>query len=170
MAAALLLAGMAAWAEQVCDTSTYPLSSPSERFTDNGDGTVTDKRSNLMWMRCAAGQQWTGGTCAGDPDRHSWQSAQDAAGDINRDGSFFFSDWRLPNLPELATIAERQCNDPRINLTIFPRTPAAVFWTATSRPGAGDDKRVYGLSFGSQGVTYVSKDESHLLRLVRTGP
>jgi hypothetical protein len=164
------LACSTAWSAQVCDTSVYPLSSPTERFVDNGDGTVTDKQSSLMWMRCSAGQQWSEGSCVGRPGRYSWQSARQVADEINQDGSFFFNDWRLPRLPELATIAERQCSDPRINLQVFPGTPASVYWTTTARPGAQDDGQVYGLSFGLEGVTYVPKAEQHMLRLVRTGP
>ncbi|SOR63447.1 conserved hypothetical protein [Leptospira interrogans serovar Manilae] len=35
------------------------VSSPS--FVDNGDGTVTDQNTNLVWQQCPAGV--TGGTC-----------------------------------------------------------------------------------------------------------
>ncbi len=38
----LLLASTPVLAEQTCDTHTYPMSTPTERFTDNGDGTLTD--------------------------------------------------------------------------------------------------------------------------------
>ncbi|EMN94578.1 hypothetical protein LEP1GSC110_0917 [Leptospira interrogans serovar Medanensis str. UT053] len=36
------------------------MSSPS--FVDNGDGTVTDQNTNLVWQQCPASV--TGGTCA----------------------------------------------------------------------------------------------------------
>ena len=158
------------WAEQVCDTGVYPLSAPTERFKDNGDGTVTDRQSNLMWMRCAAGQSWSGETCTGSPDLHSWQSARQVAEAVNASGSHFFKDWRLPKLPELASIIERQCSDPRVNLEVFPGTPAGIFWTATARPNTDEKDKIYGLSFGIGGVTHIPKGEQHMLRLVRTGP
>jgi hypothetical protein len=155
---------------QICDTSRYPLSTPTTRFEDHGDGTVTDKESKLMWMRCAIGQTWAGGTCVGSPTPLAWAAAQEAAQSVNKRGSFFYSDWRVPQVPELAGIAERQCQDPRINLTIFPHTPAEAFWTATSRPSNGTEAFAFTLSFGAEGVKYMSKEEKHDVRLVRTAP
>jgi hypothetical protein len=155
---------------QSCDVNLYPLSTPTARFTDNGDGTVTDKESKLMWMRCAVGQTWVKGTCSGAAASLTWQGALDAAQAINKRGSFFFSDWRLPQVPELAGIAERQCKNPRINLTVFPDTPSDAFWTATSRPSKKVETFAFVLGFGADGVRYVSKEETHDVRLVRTTP
>jgi hypothetical protein len=169
-----------------CDTSTYPLSSPTTRFDDGHDGTVTDKESKLMWMRCAVGQSWSQGTCAGQSALLNWADAETAAKTLNKSGKFFFSDWRLPQLPELASIAERQCKSPRINLEIFPNTAADFFWSATSRPpGAASgppgsapaasaspsetpEHFAFALSFGPDGVTYANKQEQHDVRLVRS--
>jgi hypothetical protein len=166
----LLAFTSSARAEQVCDTSLYPLSAPTERFQDNGDGTVTDTQTSLMWMRCSAGQAWSEGTCVGEASRHDWTAAAELADRINQTGAFFFNDWRVPKLPELATIAERQCENPRINLDVFPRTPAAAYWTTSSRPGLDDDPLAYALSFGPEGVLRLPKAQMHLVRLVRTGP
>ncbi|WP_296807549.1 DUF1566 domain-containing protein [Thiocapsa sp.] len=159
-----------AFAEQACDTSRYPLSSPTERFSDNGDGTVTDDVAQLMWMRCSAGQTWSGGTCVGEAALYDWQGAQDLAAAMNASGARFFNDWRVPNLSELAMIAERQCESPRINLAIFPETPSSVFWTNSLRPGEGFETFAYALSFGPEGVQHTAKNERHALRLVRTAP
>jgi len=155
---------------QSCDVSLYPLSTPTERFEDNGDGTVTDKQSKLMWMRCAVGQIWVKGTCDGAAVALTWAAALDAAQSINRRGSFFFNDWRVPQVPELAGIAERQCKNPRINLTVFPATPPVAFWTATSRPSNSVEASAFVLGFGTDGVKYASKLETHDVRLVRTAP
>ncbi len=172
--AALLIIPLGAAAadppRQVCDTSRYPLSSPTTRFEDHGDGTVTDTQSKLMWMRCAAGQTWTRGTCAGRAAALSWQSARDAAQAVNKAGTFFYGDWRIPQVSELAGIAERQCSNPRINLAIFPETPAEPFWTATSRQTADSESFAFVLSFGADGVKYENKQEKHVVRLVRTAP
>jgi hypothetical protein len=160
----------AAPAQQVCDTTRYPLSTPTVQFEDHGDGTVTDRRSNLMWLRCAAGQEWTGATCVGTPTTVSWGEAQDAAKAINAGGKHFFSDWRLPQIQELAMIAERQCRNPRINLTLFPATPEAAFWSSTSRPSADAEASAFTLSFGQEGIAYENKEARHYVRLVRNGP
>ena len=172
----LLAASCPAWAGQVCDTSKFPASAPTERFDDNGDGTVTDRTNQLVWMRCSAGQVWSDGTCVSSPEPRDWSSAQAYADEVNRGGAHFFTDWRLPKLPELATIVERECKDPRINLTVFPNTPAEAYWSATPRPstpGGGpmaDEGLVYALDFGAEGVSARPRSERHLVRLVRTGP
>lgn len=164
----LLLGLSPASAEQRCDVTEFPLSAPTDRFEDNGDGTVTDTASGLMWMRCSIGQTWRDGACIGDLLSLDWHSAQAAAETINGDGSLFFSDWRVPKLPSLAMIIERQCQDPRINLTVFPGTPAKAFWTSTARPGDASDSSVYALSFGPEGVQRIQKDALNFVRLVRT--
>ena len=159
-----------AFAEQTCDTGRYPLSSPTERFSDNGDGTVTDVVSQLMWMRCSVGQTWSGETCLGETAAYDWQAAQEAATALNASGSHFFNDWRVPKLRELAMIAERQCENPRINLAVFPNTPPSLFWTESLRPGEGEEGYAYALSFGPEGVQHIEKTERHEVRLVRTAP
>lgn len=166
----LLLSSPPVWAEQICDTSSYPMSAPVERFKDNGDGTLTDTQSKLTWMRCSLGQVWTGVTCTGAPTSFTWQDAQDAASKLDHDGGFAgHVDWRVPHIPELATIAERQCSNPRINLTLFPATPAVYYWTATTRRGPGMDALAYIISFGAEGAKYKSKNEVLDVRLVSGG-
>lgn len=153
-------------AEQTCDTRLYPLSAPNERYALHEDGTVTDVVSDLMWMRCSVGQTWSGETCVGTPTPMRWQEAEDAAVRVNDEGEFFFNDWRLPTLRELAMIAERQCENPRINLSVFAATPADFYWTTSTR--AGEEGEVYALSFGPEGAGLRSKDAQGYARLVRT--
>jgi hypothetical protein len=151
---------------QIRDTSVYPLSTPTSRFRDNRDGTVTDTQQKLMWMTCSVGQAADAKACRGTPSALTWSAAEAAARAVNQGGRFFFNDWRVPQLPELASIAERQCKNPRINLAVFPDTPAEGFWSSSSRKAG--DAEAFVLSFGAEGVRYASKDESHDVRLVRT--
>ena len=164
--------GITSWqgvaAQQACDGTQLSLS--AARFQDNGDGTVTDTESKLMWMRCLGGQQWQGSRCVGAAADYEWAGAGQQAEQLNRDGSAFFNDWRVPSLRELATITDRGCRNPRTNLTVFPGTPAVAFWSSTARPGEAASERVLALSFGSEGVMLARKDERFHLRLVRTGP
>ncbi len=162
-----VVAVSAASAQQVCDTLDRPLSTPSARFEDNGDGTVTDKESRLMWLRCSIGQQWNGTNCTGQWSLHDWSSAQAAAAAVNRSGAQFFNDWRLPSLREMATITERQCRNPRANLAVFPGTPAVPHWTSTPRPGTDPGTSAFTLSFGDEGIEYRGFDQQHAVRLVR---
>ncbi len=123
-----------------------------------------------MWMRCASGQQWSGKRCVGSAAAFAWSDAQRYAEKVSRDGAAFFNDWRVPALSELATITDRGCANPRTDLSVFPDTPAAAFWSSTPRPGEAGGERVLALSFGAEGVMLARKEERLHLRLVRTGP
>ena len=168
----VLLAGTSAWrsveAQPACNSGESSL--PSARFQDNGDGTVTDVESKLMWMRCSSGQQWTGGRCTSTAAAYGWADAQRHADQVSREGGAFFNDWRVPSLRELATITDRGCKNPRTNVSVFPGTPAAPYWSSTPRPGETAGERALGLSFGAEGVVLARKDERFHVRLVRTGP
>lgn len=157
-----------AMASGACDTKASTL--PSTRFQDNGDGTVTDRQSQLVWMRCAAGQQWSAGQCVGRAGKVDWQEAQRQVERVNRDSDAFHGDWRLPSLTELASITDRRCGPPRTNVDVFPQTAAAAFWSSTARPGEASGERVFVMSFGNAGVAPARKEERHHLRLVRIGP
>lgn len=166
----LLLSSPLAWAGQTCDTTTYAFSIHADQYKDNGDGTLTDNQSQLTWMRCSMGQTWSGASCTGAPVTYSWQAAQDAAVKLDQQGGYAgHSDWRVPQIPELAMIVERQCSNPRTNITLFPATPAVYYWTATTRRGPGMDAYAYVLSFGEEGAKYMGKEAVFNVRLVRGG-
>ncbi|NOU01047.1 MAG: DUF1566 domain-containing protein [Gallionella sp.] len=163
----LILGSSPLMAEQSCDTQAYPMSLHAEQFIDNGDGTLTDNQSKLTWMRCSLGQTWTGTTCIGTPTTHTLLVAVAEACKLNEQGGYAgHSDWRVPQIPELAMIVERQCTNPRTNQALFPETPSNYFWTATppADPGNG-----YVLSFGAEGAMYKSRGEMLHVRLVSGG-
>ena len=153
-------------AQQTCDAglSTLQLT----RFRDNGDGTVTDVDSKLMWMRCSSGQSWVNDQCSGQATTYNWPDAVREANQISRSGDAFFNDWRVPALRDLATITDRGCENPRTNLLLFPDTPSSAFWTSTPRPGAKPEDMAFALSFGAEGVLAASKDERFYVRFVRS--
>ena len=166
LAAALSSASIA---DQSCKTGD-PLSSPTSRFEDNGDGTVTDTATMLMWMRCSAGQTWSQEACDGTPRAYNVDDARQLAKQVNDEGAYFFDDWRVPSIRELATISERQCSDPRINLTVFPNTPPDFYWSRNVRAGERASRRGYAMSFGADGVAFPQQSEALYVRLVRHAP
>ncbi len=164
---ACTLTSSAVLAAQTCNTKDYPLSIKAEQYQGNVNGTLTDNQSALTWMRCSLGQTWSENTCTGQPATHTWQSAQEAASKLNQQGGYAGrSDWRVPHIPELAMIVERQCTNPRTNLALFPETPANYFWTATVPAIPGN---AYVLSFGAEGAQYKGKEEMLNVRLVSGG-
>lgn len=60
-------------------------------FADNGDGTITDHATSLMWTK----------TDSSDP--MNWEAALAYAGNLGTGG---YADWRLPNAKELQSIVD----------------------------------------------------------------
>jgi len=103
-------------------------STPTSAFTDHGDGTVTHNLTGLTWKQCAEGLSGAG--CAtGAATAMAWSAALATAKNANFAGH---SDWRLPNKKELESIVESCGYNPAINQTLFPATPASVFWSGSS--------------------------------------
>ncbi len=90
-----------------------------ESYTDNGDGTVTDNVTGLMW------QQEVPGT-------YTWEGAMAYCPKLTLANH---SGWRLPSLIELVSIVDPSVQNPSINSTVFPHTPATYFWSSTPLPG-----------------------------------
>lgn len=110
---------------QVCKTNIGPNTS-NLRFSVNGNE-VTDKETGLTWRRCSLGQ--SGDNCStGSPSTYTWNGALQAAKDQRIETGQL---WRLPNIKELSSIVEEECFSPSINLTIFPGTESASYWSAS---------------------------------------
>ena len=134
-------------------------STPDSRFKIQG-GEAFDVTTQLTWKRCSVGQQWDTdiAACTGLAMTYTWSKALGLADDV----------WRLPNVKELYSLTEVACANPMINLTVFPDTPAADFWT--SSPDTGNDRYVWIVSFLSQGFNWANKMDSRAhVRLVRDG-
>ena len=99
-------------------------------FVDNGDGTVTDSATGLMWTKR-------------DSDKAmNWQQALKYAEELNYAG---YSDWRLPNAKELHSIVDYTCSpdttrsaaiDPVFEVTAIRNEGGArdypYYWTGTT--------------------------------------
>jgi hypothetical protein len=131
---------------------------------------VTDDRTTLVWRRCPEGTTWNGATCSGVASLFTQEAAlQQAASQATATGVA----WRLPNLKELASLADRSQTAPAIDLAVFPATPPSEFWTST--PVVGDGRIGNYIDFGNgyAGYGYVSamvRGASLVVRLVRDGP
>jgi len=133
----------------------------SSPYADNGDGTVTDTRTGLIWQRCAVGQMWNGISCVGKTSVHKQKQA--LALRVYFAGR---SDWRLPTIDELKSIIEQNEAEPAINMAAFPNTPSSFFWSSTKNPGNTSDL-LY--AYFGNGTIYAngSLKDSHRFRLVR---
>jgi len=104
---------------------------PSPRFADNGDGTVTDRLTNLIWLK--------------DADRFgevTWEQALAnvkhlGAGNCGLEDGSRPGDWRLPNIRELFSLVDYETGDPIIPAGHpFENVKRSIYWTSTTLASA----------------------------------
>ncbi len=102
--------------------------SPEPRFVDNGDGTITDALTGLIWTKSASlgnsAMTWSSGL--------SYANALGGGMDGLTDGSVA-GDWRLPNVRELQSLTDYSNYDPCLeNGHPFVSVPVAYYWTSST--------------------------------------
>ena len=103
------------YTETFGEDSDYEINPPS--YTDNGDGTVTDNVTGLMWQQ---------------EDDNVTRTWDDALTDRDNLGLAGHTDWRLPNDIELISIVNYGFFDPAIDTTAFPNTDSEFgYWSST---------------------------------------
>ncbi len=142
--------------------TSIPSSTPTSRFIDHGDGTITDIETQLMWAKCT--EALTGSGCTnGRVPKQGWKQALELANSSTLAGHV---DWRLPNVNELRSIVEGRCYRPAINPAVFPNTPVTGFWS--SSPIANHIDRVWVVYFEFGRSTHTaSRAGTENFRLVR---
>jgi len=91
---------------------------PNPRFADNGDGTVTDRLTGLIWLENANAfgtRPWTDALA----DCNTLNTAEKGLSDGSFEG-----DWRLPNENELRSLVAWQYYHPAV-----PNTTGTAKWT-----------------------------------------
>lgn len=117
-----------------------PTAHAQARYTYSAAGDeVTDTKTGLTWRRCSEGQAWSGTTCTGTAATYSHEGALARA--KTQIG------WRLPNVKELASLADKTRTSPAIDTTAFPATPSEWYWSAT--PFAGNASFAWDVFFGA---------------------
>ncbi|OYU45663.1 MAG: hypothetical protein CFE44_06320 [Burkholderiales bacterium PBB4] len=132
-------------------------------YTDNGNGTVTDPVTQLTWMRCAVGQVWDGRTCTGTASPLLPTAVVTLNGTITFAG---FSDWRVPSVRELSSIADRVRLSPATDSDAFPNTPLISFWSSTSVAGSASLRWYVNFDRGDVGRVSTT---AYNVRMVRGG-
>ena len=150
--------------------SGVKITTPSENFKINGNGTINDKKTGLMWKVASEGQTWSGGKVSGACEIFTWRKAMKRVEAVNSGSvgdNCGYNDWRVPTVEELATIVEKAAYGPSINLEIFPGTPSSYYWSSTAESNFSSDAQ--GVDFYGGGSKFYSKENNHFLRLVRLG-
>ena len=140
-------------------------------FTDNGDGTITDSTTGLVWDKCSRGQVWDNttppGTCTGAASTHTWAAALAQAIAANAASHRGQADWRLPNRTELESLVKIDANNPAIDSTHFPATHHTWYWTSTTY--APNPALAWIVLFNNGNTHAFSKTGTSPVRLVRSG-
>lgn len=106
------------------------IAKPDGIYLDNGDGTVSDRETGLIWAKCALGLR--GGSCAdGLASMANWKDALELTQTANIDEYLGQDDWRMPSVAELRTLVEKACYSPAINENLFPNTGSGLYWTSS---------------------------------------
>jgi len=92
------------------------------QLTDNGDGTVSDSSTSLMWQK--------GGAPLYDLP-YSWDGAMGYCEALTDGG---YTDWRLPNVKELESLSviDGSKYSPPISTALFPNARKWKYWTSTT--------------------------------------
>ena len=154
----------------------------ADHYRINGDGTVIDTMTGLMWKRCSEGQ--SGNACNGDASGYSWNDAMFRFGSEIRFAGY--SDWRMPRKDELSSLVycrngmqqttdgENRCissnswgdyQGSTINQQAFPNTPSEWYWSST----ANNLSEAWLVGFVYGDGLWGSRNTASPVRLVRSG-
>jgi hypothetical protein len=127
-------------------------------LTDNGNGTVTDSNTGLMWQQ-------------GEPGNMTWTDALSYCDALILGGN---SGWRVPNVKELLSIVDyASTSSATINTTFFPNVnTGTMYWSSTtdvSSNTGNNAKYAWGVSFGGGLTPDDFKSESDYVRCVLSG-
>lgn len=136
---------------------------PGPRFTDNGNGTVSDNLTGLMWTKDA---NLPNGT-------KTWQESLDYVAAMNAGTytNYGYSDWRLPNVNELESLinANEGDNSTWLNSQRFTSVQSYWYWSSTTSAWNTDYAFDIDMFCGSVSNYYKSKSYNHYVWPVRAG-
>ena len=150
------------------ESSWNPGGSFNNHYVDNGDGTVTDEITGLMWQK------------SGSHRSLSRRKAHSYVKKLNSDQFGGYADWRLPTTEEIASLLEpRQINDLHID-PLFDGNQSSCWCSDEGVPFGGyttNPPQAWHVNFreGIMGLTILPKSSgedhaytSHYVRAVRS--
>lgn len=139
---------------------------PSPRLIDNGDGTITDRLTGLMWLQdfdCALGVAGD----AGIDHALAWVESLDAGSQsCAAYTAGTYTDWRLPNLKEILSLVDYTAVNPAlpgghpfVNVAHTGEYPGPMLTSSSTAVDGQTAKYAWGVS--------IDKGVSHVLERVR---
>jgi hypothetical protein len=128
---------------------------PGSRFIDNGDSTVSDQLTGLMWTKNADKAN----------GKAEWEEALSNSAACNDGG---YTDWRLPNRKELESLVDLGRFDPALPAAHpFENVKPSYYWSSTTT--ANDEEHAWILHFYTGLVARDDKISGHHVWYVRSG-
>ena len=124
----------------------------TDRFTDNGNETVTDNLTGLVWQKTQSAVLMT------------WEEALSYASGLTLGGN---SEWRLPNVKELQSLNDEKLSKPSFNKTYFPNLISGNYWSSTTLMNAPSKAWDINLDYGI--VSYNEKTQKEYVLCVTSG-
>jgi len=93
------------------------INNPSVRFRDNGNGTITDNISGLMWQKMLSTTKYT------------WEQGLSYCENLSLAG---YSDWRMPNAKELESLNSELKKNPSLDTVYFKNVSVSNYWSSTT--------------------------------------
>lgn len=158
-------------------------------YTDNGDGTITDNNTGLMWEKKSDDGSihdvddtyaWCGPSCGGT-DEMDGTITTTFLSTLNGGGGFAgYTDWRIPNVRELQSIVDYEAFSPAVAsafdnacgggcmVATCSCTALSIYWSSTT--DAEFPERAWEVNFYGGNVNdSVSKSIFRRVRAVRGG-
>ncbi len=121
----------------------------NQRYTDNGDGSITDHLTNLVWQKIPNASSMT------------WEDALVYAEGLNFTNK---TDWRLPNIKELQSLNDESTISPSV-YSLFSGLGIKKYWSSTSLPNQTTKAWYWDTQFGI--TTYDVKTNLNYVLCVR---
>jgi hypothetical protein len=125
----------------------------ANHFTDNGDGTITDNLTQLIWQKIPNANLFT------------WEQAISYAEGLTIGTN---ADWRLPNIKELQSINNELTTNPSVFAPYFSSVGVHNYWSSTSLPNQTTKAWYWNNQFGI--TTYDLKTNTNYVICVRGNP
>jgi len=123
----------------------------SDNLVINNNGTVTNASTSLIWQKNTGGYM-------------NWKDALEYCENLTLAGS---SDWRLPNINELQSLADYNKYNPVISEYYFSDTQSEPYWSSTTNAGSAGN--AWTLFFNNGGIYYNNKTDNYYVRCVSGG-
>jgi len=120
-------------------------------FTDNGDSTITDNLTNLVWQKFP------------NTTAQSWEQALAYSENLTLANT---TDWRLPNIKELQSLNDESVIQPSVTLPYFQNIGVKKYWSSTSLPNQTTKAWYWDTQFGI--TTYDIKTNLNYVVCVKT--